>query len=450
MDGTVRNPQLHDTLRQWLIRALPELNSDGRIQNRASDPQYAAILIFRTPSRFSELSETQALAETISQIPEFIYQSESAIPANDEGADSNNWQARSVIADFALQYFLQAPSHEIEPELFASLYSELETYLYRFDSIRIRMIIELWNVTSEITPIELPSGVIIRQLSADEQAQSRNATQNSFPYLPGTDDPQIPTPDLLIEFDRSATEWALVDAPKHLVMRLGSFGQGRTIGDRLLQSLRLLQNNEVRLGRGWTFPGNRFLRPDSEFGGGRESFPISSFYDPYSRGQEARSDTSAHLTRDQVERLANVYSFVESKSDVRQKLEVPLRRFAMSFNRIAPVERFIDHWTALEALFSPGFQESSYRMHQFMAQFVGHDPRDRWDIYSKAKLAYTARNHVLHGRRFLSTEELHRHAAPIEDYVRRSLIKCIEDERMPDHGELEREIFLQGASADPE
>src|SRR5215217_7174986 len=229
MDGTIRNPQLHDTLRQWLIRALPELNSDWRIQQRASDPQYVSVLIFRIPSRFSELSETQALAETISRIPEFIYQSEGAIPANDEGADGNDWQARSVIADFALQYLLQASSQEFEPELFASLYSDLETYLYRFDSIRIWMIIELWNVTSEATPIELPSRVMIRQLSEGEQAESRKAAKNSFPYLPGTDEPQIPTPDLLIEFDRSAAEWTIADAPKLLVMRIGSFGQARTI-----------------------------------------------------------------------------------------------------------------------------------------------------------------------------------------------------------------------------
>jgi hypothetical protein len=449
MDSTILNPQLHDTLRQWLIRALPLLNSDGRIQERASDPQYVSILIFRIPSRFSELSETQALAETITRIPEFIYQSEGAIPAHDQGGDDNDWRARSVIADFSLQYLLQASSQEFEPELFAILYSDLETYLYRFDSIRIRMIIELWNVTFETTPIELSSGVVIRQLSEDEQALSRIAAQNSFPYLPGTDESQISTPDLLIEFDRSAAEWALVDAPKLLVMRIGSFSQGRTIGDRVLLSLRLLQQSEVRLGRGWTVPGNRFLRSDSEFGGGREPFSINAFYEPYSGGQEARSDTSANLTRDEVRRLTDVYSFVESNRKVRRRLEVPLRRFQMSFNRTAPLERFIDHWTALEGLFSPGFQESSYRMHQFIAQFVGHDPRDRWDIYSKAKESYKARNDVLHGRRFLSTEELHRHAAPIEDYVRRSLIKCIEDKRMPDHVELEREIFLQGASADP-
>jgi hypothetical protein len=451
MGSTIQNPQLHDMLQQWLVTALPLLRTNWIVLKEAHDPMLVSMWIFGSDPGISELSQTKALTQAVAQIPEFIYQDASVVPNYDGATDENAWQARSVIADVALEYLREEGSDEFEPELFATLYSDLEQYLHRFDDIRIRMTIELWNVRSEATPIELPSGIVIRPLSEDEQVQSREARKNSFPFLPGSDEPQISIPDLLIEFDRSAANWALLkEVPKLLVLRISSSYQGRTIGDRVLLSLRLLHESVIWLGHGWTFPGNRFLRSESEIRMGRDRSWQSQFDDPYSRGEELRSDTSAYLTKDQIRRLANVYSFIDSRRKVRKSLDVPLRRFEMSFNRTAPVERFIDHWTALEALFSPGFQESSYRMHQFMAQFVGRDPRDRWDIYSKAKAAYKVRNDVLHGRRFLSSEELNRHAAPIEDYVRRSLINCIGDLRMPDHDELEREIFLQGASAHPE
>lgn len=150
-----------------------------------------------------------------------------------------------------------------------------------------------------------------------------------------------------------------------------------------------------------------------------------------------------------MERISALYAFLDSESKLHREIDVPLRRFGMSFGRTAPVERFIDLWTAVEGLFSPSGSESSFRMQQYIAQFVGLDARDRWDTYSTARASYKARNDLLHGRKFLSTGDLSKHGRPTEDYVRRALLKCIEERRKPNLEELERDIFLQEADAPP-
>ena len=100
----------------------------------------------------------------------------------------------------------------------------------------------------------------------------------------------------------------------------------------------------------------------------------------------------------------------------------------------------------LEGLFSPGGTSLVRdRMQQYIAQFFRRRcARPLGHLLARRKESYQARNNVLHGHRFLRSEELREHAIPMQSYARRALLKSIEENQKPKRKDLERGIFLQG------
>lgn len=264
MNGKTCNAGFCDTLQRWLVAALPLLEANQQPSGRDPDSwdPWLAGVIFRFGWGVPGLSETLQLAAAISQMPEFVHGSGAIEAGNEELTEGDDLQAQIVVGEFLRQYLHASKSGAFEPQVFSDLYADLEEYLYRFDDIRIRMTIELWNVESDAAPVTLARGVVVRGLTDAERSQSQEASQGSFRYPPGIAPESIPTPELLIEVECSAGEWGIAERPKPYSVRFGTSFQKWAFGNRMLLMLRLLQQTQVWLGHARTFPGNRFLEPE--------------------------------------------------------------------------------------------------------------------------------------------------------------------------------------------
>ena len=130
---------------------------------------------------------------------------------------------------------------------------------------------------------------------------------------------------------------------------------------------------------------------------------------------------------------------------ILEDLDLPLRRFESSFDRGNIVDRFIDHWIAFRVLLSSDERDVKRKMCARLAQFIGTDASDRWEIFSDAKASYGARCDVVHGRELERLDFLS-HASTAESYLRRSLVKCLTSQSMPDKEELKRHWDLRHPS----
>jgi len=203
----------------------------------------------------------------------------------------------------------------------------------------------------------------------------------------------------------------------------------------VLLGLRLLQEGDIGLGSLNIIWGNALLEPttvdlaDSSFGGWRyfsDSIPTYT------------------LSAEDAKTLQTIWAFMaRNRSKKRKRLALTVRRFQSSFRRTSSEDRLIDHWIALEALFSSEGSETTFRMSQLLAQFIGRDPLDRWETFKRAKELYGVRSDIVHGRT-IDHSTLDAQIALTEDFLRRALLACMKQRSAPDLGKLGRDVFLQG------
>ena len=252
MDQHIQNPQLRDVIERWMIAALPSLKMESTRPTVLPrfDRIGMSVFIFSPALRGpAALPETDELLDAIMQVPEFVSRDGQPADGDEREVQAGILATKSVIAAFALEYLRESTSDEFEPELFASLYTDLKTYLYRFDDIRVRMTIDLWNVEAESAPIILSGGAVIRPLTDGEKAQFlRRLPQLAWSLALLAMEQQTPAPKLLIEFECNAGELTTREVTKPYVVQIGVNWEAREVGNRVLLALRLLNQGDVWLG----------------------------------------------------------------------------------------------------------------------------------------------------------------------------------------------------------
>jgi hypothetical protein len=386
-----------------------------------------------------DLQETRALFDLIAQIPEFAVHRPSASDPSDHLDVVLNFFATNIIAEFVNFHVLDTSGWAFDAETFDNLYSDLEQFLYRFAEIPIRTTIELWHVKSEISPIPLSTDVTIRSLTEKERIESKVLTSSA----PGTDpfDENPPVPEILIEINQRGRDFLVDGGYKMSRLYIGSH-KAVEIAEQVLLALRLINQRPVWLGFRQTRPANRFLATEAPQDLANRSvwrnYPADSLWD----GSPAPAPHPPFAIDPHVaDKLMSLWP-VLAPSLKHKKLGLPLRRFRFSYDRTAVTDRLIDHWIALEALFAENEQEIAYKVSQRIAQFIGKSPQERWDIFSAANKSYNIRSRIVHGDEF-KHEDLLKHSVSTEDYLRRSLRKCLEDQLLPNRKQLEKQIFLQ-------
>lgn len=96
-----------------------------------------------------------------------------------------------------------------------------------------------------------------------------------------------------------------------------------------------------------------------------------------------------------ADRLRGLYCGLVTKLDARA--DVALRRFDLAYQRDDAEDRLIDFWVALEALFSDGSGEITYKLAMRIAHFMEGPSAGRFYLYKCLKKAYEARSAVVHG-----------------------------------------------------
>jgi hypothetical protein len=441
VNSGVQNPRLRDALKSWVQVVLPSVTSRPSFQGEDSSLRQLDIDLRHLDTPIHRLEETRAVLDIAVRTPEFLGHASRQPHTGARGTDRPDFFTRKVMSLFVRQYLAVTRQPDLDPNAFAMIYADLEAYLYRFDDVPIRTTIELWPVIPEVSQIVVAPDIVMRRLTEEERVRSKNLSIASGRFDSFTENP--PVPSMLIEIDR----------------QVGGFNRGMTlieahdIGDRMLLALRLC-------GDGWIWQGfvatsspnrfgellNRFEAHDMARGWvWKKLLGFSAFY-----ADSIQREPPPYVLTDDVARKLPIFWPRLPELGIPpfpEELDSPLRQFASSFDRENIIDRFIDQWIALEALFSPrGGAKATSIMCQRLASFVGVNGQDRRNILRNAKDSYDARSDVVHGRE-LNHRDFRRHANTAEDYLRRSLVKCLESQKMPNNVELDHESARQHSSA---
>lgn len=133
-------------------------------------------------------------------------------------------------------------------------------------------------------------------------------------------------------------------------------------------------------------------------------------------------------------------SLASPKVGKNNSLQTALRRFSFASERIRDDDRIVDLMVAGEALFlDPSIKgEITYRLALHAASFVQHPQHSPLDVFRFMRDAYGIRSDIVHGRKGLDYKQLggmlsdaKRFISDLEDVVRRSLCRAVEDQELP-------------------
>lgn len=432
----VQNPQLHDVLFGWQQAAQPYFST--YLQGNYS--RFAKWLIAndfdRQDSHLNSLPETVALLNVATSIPEFWAVDPANPPSASQSYYSSDKVIREVIAGFALQFLQRNLGPVIATSVFDDLYSDLELYLFDYAAMSYSTTIELWRVHADDPPVDLPPHTTIRCLTESEQRVGSTSAAAGPP--PPSPDETRPAPELLIEIKGQASGLISPETFKGTQENDAAYLRARSISEDVLLGLRLLHGGDIGLGVLTTTWENGLFDPHRVDLTDSSLRPWRLFGDP---------EPAYVLTPEDAVRLQAFWPFLTNASgQEQQKLALPRRRFRSSFHRDGFEDRLIDQWIALESLFSKDHSELAHKVSQRLAQFIGHDSQDRLNIFRSAKSSYSGRSKIVHGEH-ISRERVLEWSTQTEDYLRRALIRCMEDKAAPIPDRIDEDIFLQGSTA---
>lgn len=133
-----------------------------------------------------------------------------------------------------------------------------------------------------------------------------------------------------------------------------------------------------------------------------------------------------------------------AKIEADRKLKVALDRFSATYQRRLAVDKLIDYWIALEALFSNSNTELSFKAPLRIARHLGRSIPERASLFELMRKSYDARSKIVHGAP--APREMAYLARETEQVLRRCLRGSLGAGTGPDIQALD----LEAASAGPD
>jgi hypothetical protein len=439
MGNGILNPELRETLEAWTQAVAVHVAPRTAFQSKETSIRQLQMELLLPHSNISGMDETRLLLGVIEQSPAFKWHANRGWRFGNEEVSDGSTHALKLIG--RLLEFCVADSEGllIEPSTFAEVYEELEDYLYRFENISIHSTIELWHVRPEVSEISVTPNITIRPLTESEEARSRNSSLALGRFDSAVTKP--PAPPLLVEIAYRIEELASelsINGLSRKRYTTSLFPKAAQIGVQLLSTLRLLGEGLIWLGTLSSHSSNRFIdqRQDQDMSSPqiwRKIFtsPISSFgfgNDPVVGLDSPPYRMTADIAQ-KLPKLWNPYDIPPSQPVV----ELALRRFRTSFERDSLIDRFVDHWIALESLFGDSSDRGAVKdqLCRRLAEFNAGSREEFSDAYQRCRNAYASRSSVVHGRE-VEPQRFRLHVFDTEHYLRRSLIKCLEENIVPD------------------
>ena len=150
------------------------------------------------------------------------------------------------------------------------------------------------------------------------------------------------------------------------------------------------------------------------------------------------------MSTPQINEAKCLYKILDRKSDIREKLRIPIDRWIQSKVGRDPVDQMIDLGIALEALCVPdGGGDLTYKFSIRAARHLGKNKEDRDKLLTKFKQIYNCRSSAVHSGQLEETVKFGKRRIPVSDFIekaqdlcRKSIKKILEDGEFPDWDSL--------------
>lgn len=290
-----------------------------------------------------------------------------------------------------LRNYLADNSLEWNGDAFAKLVSLLDEYLTS-GLVPILLCGALENFESPISRAELGDGMDIRRIPSGDI----RALWHAFGSVPDVLPSQVP-------------RWSHAVCARRLVekSRIGQAVTSREWIFRAVTALRLAKHGRVGVTYVWAQ------------GDGPVFVEVMAIAQPVVRPLYA-VPPEYRLDESELAPVAQLLDALPQHVDDR-RFRLALDRFNVLYERLNPIDRLIDSWIGLEALFAPDGKsgEVAFRTSLRIAILLGQSDADRKALFALMKKSYDRRSRVAHGQPAKpDTSEL---ASSTEDVLRRAL-----------------------------
>jgi hypothetical protein len=305
---------------------------------------------------------------------------------------------------------------------FEHAWHHLTKFVYDFESLKYVWKIHLTGIKTEVNHVDLSDTVCLRRANLDEQTRAWHVTNERTEPWGMSDVPQLPP-----VYSGHRIPYVVAEIPaRHTFPRQRpDSSYARSIGNRLVEALRLVGDGGVHGHTIWRDDHNPFVRDPYPIEWFDMTYPVQWGYPEYV------------VTPHRAETLVHLWESMDAPT-TPGALALARRRFEDSYRRNALVDRLLDYWIGLEALFLKKDAELSFRASLRIAQYLGETPDEKLDTYNLARLSYGARSKVAHGDVKVPEEAM---VVATGDLLRRAIRRTIEEGFPPDGDALDRALL---------
>ena len=198
------------------------------------------------------------------------------------------------------------------------------------------------------------------------------------------------------------------------------------------QALSLVCNSPVQI----IDLGLFFYEPDKSFNSYEATIHMLNHSNPF----EIFTAATEEADIENIEKAKCLYKILDTNSEIREKLQIPIDRWIQSKAGGEPVDKMIDLGIAFEALYIPdGGGDITYKFSIRAARHLGKDKEDRNKLLTKFKQIYDCRSKAVHNGKLEEMPKFGKRRIPVSDLIkksqnfcRKSIMKVLNDGDPPD------------------
>jgi hypothetical protein len=340
-----------------------------------------------------------------------------------DAAARHQWVFNSLAVTLLTKYFDKKKKFLFDNEVFQEVYDEFMTEV-NFPTIQVTSLRPLLNLHLAVERLEIGSGLCLRKLAPEEIEDWINL---SFPAL------APPISILDVTNIQCAIEVKITPKMEGSLTNEAILN----LSDRLINVLHLFTNKRIYI-----------LFTQQSQAVNRPLFPqISQSWNPSLRlhGEIATIDDT------NAKDFVNLWKALETSPNSKY-IDLALKRWAATVERLSDEDKLIDYWVALESLFTTdSSQEVTYRASLRIAAFLGKSIEERQQIYNDIRHSYNWRSAIVHGdtkeprkiKNLNKKGSLPDITSRTRSYLRNAILKLIASDVAFEPAQLEMELLTR-------
>lgn len=369
-------------------------------------------ILLKSEKNISSLKETKLLLNMIEKSQPIIECSPNA-SINNNRKIKNSSYARAFYSChihwlFISRMIQSTQCLEFNQNIFDSLYSELEEFIYgKYDTFKV--FVPLINFYSNIDNINIGNDIYIKKISEQEL---RELWEISW--------------GLNIRNHLNKIGWWICfivkkEKQSNAVFSSPPLGINDTV-EQIITTLRLFKtgllgtNFIYKIPLGWRKGSLHYSPADID----TISVPVDI--------STPIINKDFGLFKEEVQKFQSFQRNMRSALQIMSKhTQISVRRFNMAYERSRPIDKLLDYWISFEALFGDSKGEMTYKVPLRATYFIG----ESFDTFKDLKEWYAIRSYVVHGdirnkkNEKVYLNKINRDINNLENYVRRCLIQYL-------------------------